>query len=114
MSANEKQVGGEHYKTPMQHWDYVIANNMPYLDAQAFRYIDRHARKNGREDLEKAIHYIEKMIEVYYPEPEVLELRPGDPQDCKHSWSHVYKHGPEGRLVEIMKCDLCQTELPKV
>lgn len=68
MSANDKQVGGEHYNRRIQHWDYVVANDMPYLDAQAFRYIDRHRRKNGRQDLEKAIHFIEKMIEVYYPE----------------------------------------------
>lgn len=65
--ANEKQVGGSHYRQPIQHWDYVVANNMPYLEARAFAYVDRHAKKGGRADLEKAKHFIDKMIEVYYP-----------------------------------------------
>jgi hypothetical protein len=65
--ANEKQVGGSHYLQPIQHWDYVVANNMPYLEAQVLRYVGRHTKKGGRADLEKAKHFIDKMIEVYYP-----------------------------------------------
>jgi Protein of unknwon function (DUF3310) len=51
----------------IQHWDFVVANNIPYLEAQAIKYIYRHAKKGGKQDLEKAKHFIEKMIEVYYP-----------------------------------------------
>lgn len=65
-TANETQVAGEHYRTPIQHWDLVVANDIPYLDARALAYIMRHANKNGKEDLLKAKHFIDKMIEVYY------------------------------------------------
>ena len=67
MGANEKQVGGAHYQKPIQHWDFIIANGIPYLEAVAIKYIVRHKEKNGREDLEKAIHYLEKLLETSYP-----------------------------------------------
>lgn len=66
--ANDRQVGGEHYKTEIQHWDYVEANDIPYLEAQAIKYVGRHAEKNGLEDLDKAIHFIEKIKERYEEE----------------------------------------------
>ena len=64
--ANSTQVGGGHYQEPIQHWDLVVANNIPYLDARAMAYLMRHSKKAGRQDLEKAKHFIDKMIEVYY------------------------------------------------
>lgn len=66
MAANDRQVGGKHYKDSVQHWDLVVANNIPYLDAQVIRYVMRHESKNGLQDLEKAEHFIQKMKEVYY------------------------------------------------
>lgn len=63
--ANKKQVGGTHYKLlTIQHWDYVIANGIPYMEAQVIKYVSRWQNKNGLEDLEKAKHYLEKLIEV--------------------------------------------------
>lgn len=65
MSANETQVGGSHYKKQkIQHWDYVLANNIPYMEAQIIKYVSRHRDKNGVQDLEKAKHFLEKLIEV--------------------------------------------------
>lgn len=63
-TANSRQVGGNHYSTPIQHWDFVIANEMPYMDAQIFKYVFRHRRKGGMKDLEKAMHFLEKLMEV--------------------------------------------------
>jgi hypothetical protein len=66
--AGSRQVGGQHYKTmKLQHWDIVVANEIPYLEACAMKYIMRHKNKNGKQDLEKAIHFLQKAIEVYYP-----------------------------------------------
>src|SRR4051794_15026671 len=65
--ANDRQVGGEHYKSPIQHWDFVEANGIPYMEAQIIKYVMRHAKKGGRKDLEKAQHFLEKLIEVRYP-----------------------------------------------
>lgn len=64
MSANDTQVGGEHYKAPIQHWDYVLANHIPYLEAQIIKYVTRWRLKNGLQDLQKARHFLDKLIEV--------------------------------------------------
>ena len=141
MNANEKQIGGRHYKDrKIQHWDY--AAQLPYLEGLATKYIDRHARKGGKEDLLKAIHTIEKMIEEYYPAPSPADelhallmqksQQLGDPDlspsgiadmmeaslcphhsEGRHVWSHVYRHGRDGRLVEVRICDYCKAETDK-
>lgn len=61
--ANEMQVGGDHYRSDYQHWDLIIATGMAYLEGQATRYIARWRKKNGLEDLKKALHYINKLEE---------------------------------------------------
>ena len=64
--ANTKQVDGTHYKEfGIQPWDFIVANDIPYLEGNVIKYICRHKDKNGLRDLEKAKHYIEKLIEVY-------------------------------------------------
>lgn len=64
MSANERQVGGSHYQSSMQHWDFIEDNGIGYLEACATKYITRHRKKNGLQDLEKADHYVEKLIQL--------------------------------------------------
>jgi hypothetical protein len=65
MSANERQVGGKHYNLQsIQHWDYVLANNIPYMEAQIIKYVSRWRAKGGLTDLRKAGHFLEKLIEV--------------------------------------------------
>jgi hypothetical protein len=71
--ANARQVGGDHYHTRIQHWDFVVANNIPYLEAQILRYVVRWRRKGGLEDLEKATHYLDKLKEVARAEGFTLE-----------------------------------------
>lgn len=70
MNANDKQVGGDHYKGngELQHWDVVIALNWDYLLGAATKYLWRLGRKGDDdkaiEDIGKAIHYLEKKREV--------------------------------------------------
>jgi len=64
VSANDKQVSGSHYKSSIQPWDYIIAHDLNYLEGNIIKYITRHRDKNGLEDLKKAQHYLEKLIEV--------------------------------------------------
>jgi hypothetical protein len=64
MNANNRQVGGEHYQTPIQHWDYVVANNLDYFQGQITKYITRWNKKNGISDLYKAQHFLDKYIEI--------------------------------------------------
>lgn len=63
--ANDRQVGGEHYRgAPLQHWDLTTMFGWDYFQAQIIKYVMRHKKKNGLQDLEKAAHFIEKYIEV--------------------------------------------------
>ena len=64
MSANETQVGGAHYQLPIQPWDFIIANGLGFLEGNAIKYITRWRQKGGVEDLRKARHYLDKLIEV--------------------------------------------------
>jgi hypothetical protein len=66
--ANAGQVGGDHYSVlPIQTWDFITKNEIPFLEGNAIKYLVRHRSKGRKADLEKAIHYIQKAIEVYYP-----------------------------------------------
>ena len=63
--ANEMQHGGNHYKLKtIQPWDFIIANNIGFLEGNAIKYLVRWREKGGVEDLKKAQHYVEKLIEV--------------------------------------------------
>lgn len=64
VGANGKQVGGDHYRTQFQHWDFVESIGMGYLEGCATKYLDRYKSKNGDLDLEKAGHYVEKVLEL--------------------------------------------------
>jgi len=65
MKANDHQVGGSHYKDrAIQPWDYIIANDLGFLEANVVKYVTRYKAKNGIKDLEKARHYLDKLIEV--------------------------------------------------
>jgi hypothetical protein len=65
--ANDTQHGGDHYRKldPMP-WDVITAWNLGYLDGTALKYIARHRDKGKAEDLKKAIHFLQKALEVYY------------------------------------------------
>lgn len=63
--ANSRQVGGNHYKTGAEeHWDLVARYGVGYLEGCATKYVSRWRKKNGVQDLEKAIHYVDKIIEM--------------------------------------------------
>jgi hypothetical protein len=64
--ANDKQIAGNHYKKyrDMQPWDVITAWNLGYLDGTALKYIARWRDKGGINDIRKAIHFLEKFIEV--------------------------------------------------
>ena len=62
-SALEKQEGGSHYKNlKIQPIEYIQANKLGYEQGNVIKYVTRYNEKGGVEDLLKAIHYIELMI----------------------------------------------------
>ena len=75
--ANARQVGGSHYKSrAIEPWDYAAANNLGYFEGSIIKYVTRWRQKNGIEDLEKAAHYLEKLIEVELAKVNQQETRP--------------------------------------
>ena len=69
MKPYDKQIGGTHYqKFKIQPSKFVIENELLYPEGCAIKYIIRHRLKGKRQDLEKAIHFIEMIIERDYSE----------------------------------------------
>ena len=64
MSANDKQINGDHYRGAIQTWDYIVANDLGFLEGNVIKYVTRFRKKNGVQDLLKAQHYLQKLIEV--------------------------------------------------
>lgn len=64
-SANETQVDGDHYKSKaIQPWDYIASNKLGYFEGNVVKYVSRWRDKGGVADLEKARHYLDKLIEL--------------------------------------------------
>ena len=67
MSALDTQVQGTHYKDMLiQPVEFIVKNDIAFLEANVIKYVCRHRAKNGLEDLEKAEHYIQLAKELYY------------------------------------------------
>ena len=67
MSAYKKQVGGKHYlKYKIQPSKFVVENRLLYPEGCVIKYVIRHQDKGGKQDLEKAVHFIEMIIERDY------------------------------------------------
>ena len=66
--ATDRQVGGDHYKTcKIQPVDYIVENNLTFLEGNVVKYITRHRRKGeGARNIEKVIHYCELILEKDY------------------------------------------------
>ncbi len=67
LKANATQVAGTHYKDKaIQPWDYIVSNNLGYLEGNVVKYVSRWKDKGGVDDLKKARHYLDKLIEVQH------------------------------------------------
>ena len=67
MSAYKRQIGGSHYKDMViQPSQFINKNKLLFAEGNAIKYICRHIHKGAKEDLEKAKHYIDMIIERDY------------------------------------------------
>lgn len=62
--ANSRQVGGDHYLSVVQCWDFIASNNLDFFQGCVIKYVTRWKKKGGIEDLKKAQHYLQKYIEL--------------------------------------------------
>ena len=82
MSTYKKQVGGRHYMDMvMQPSEFINKNKLQFAEGNAIKYICRHANKGEVQDLEKAKHYIDMIIERDYTAP----------KEKKETWVEGYK-----------------------
>jgi hypothetical protein len=63
--ANARQEGGTHYlHFPIQPIDFIQKNGLDWCQGNIVKYVCRYKHKNGLEDLKKARHYLDKLIEL--------------------------------------------------
>ena len=64
----DTQVGGNHYqKYKIQPVEFIMKNNVPYVEGNVIKYVMRFRDKNGLEDLLKARQYLDMLIAAEYP-----------------------------------------------
>lgn len=67
IKATQEQVGGRHYADlPIQPAEFIHRNEIGFLAGNVIKYIVRHSRKGGPEDIKKAIHYCQLILELEY------------------------------------------------
>ena len=63
-TALDTQIGGNHYRNfEIQPIEFIHKNNLSYIQGNVIKYVCRYRDKNGIEDLKKARHYIDMLIE---------------------------------------------------
>lgn len=65
-SLGNMQVGGEHYQQAIQPVEYIHANGLPFIEGNVVKYISRHKRKAGAQDVEKAMSYCAMLLKMEY------------------------------------------------
>ena len=111
MSALDKQVGGSHYRQgTIQPVQYIESNKLGFLEGSVLKRITRHDKEGGkgRQDIEKAIHELQLMLELRYPPSEtrtsyspavpfLCELCDCFPCECVEGVTSRTPHDPYGR-----------------
>jgi hypothetical protein len=66
-SSLDRQVQGNHYKgMKIQPAEFINENNLLFAEGNAIKYICRHRLKGKKADIEKAMHYLEMIMERDY------------------------------------------------
>jgi hypothetical protein len=72
--ALDIQIDGNHYKQfKIQPVEFIYANGLGYMEGNVIKYVCRHHFKNGKQDLLKARHYIDILLQLDYPDDPVVE-----------------------------------------
>ena len=90
----DTQVGGSHYKDmKIQPSEFINKNELQFAEGNAIKYICRHGSKGQKQDLEKAKHYIDMIIERDYPAEKIPEkvFLPESDEDAMDDLSEGFK-----------------------
>ena len=58
----------EHYDMSIQPVDFIVANDIPFIEGNIIKYLCRHRSKGRINDLIKAQHYLDMLMKQYMPE----------------------------------------------
>jgi len=65
MNATDTQVGGDHYrKFKIQPTEFIHKNGIPFIEGCVIKYVVRWRDKNGIQDIDKAIHFLQLLKEL--------------------------------------------------
>lgn len=74
-NAIDLQIGGSHYKTlQMQPVEFIVSAGLSYIQGNIVKYITRYKHKNGKQDVEKCMHYAQLAIELQSNGPRLKAL----------------------------------------
>lgn len=112
------QEGGDHYQAEYQHWDWVTDIGMGYLPGNATKYVARWRKKNGEQDLLKAITYVDKMLAVRknYPGYQFNRFSSYKTRSCTNRFTEVNNFSEvERSIMEILSgpCEKYMLELAR-
>ena len=62
----------DHYNMQIQPIEFIVKNNIPFREANIIKYVCRHRDKDGIDDLLKAQHYLQMLIDEWEAENEVI------------------------------------------
>ena len=102
MTASKRQVGGGHYRNfAIQPSEFIHRNGLGWCEGNAIKYVSRHKSKNGRQDILKAIHYLELLLEWEYP-----DAPPADPPVMRR----IEPDSVSGHCLPIVPCASCEDD----
>ena len=97
-----KQIGGRHYMDMVeQPSEFINKNKLQFAEGNAIKYICRHAHKGEVQDLEKAKHYIDMIIERDYGPQENWNTPPEDWVTGYRKWKELSKKGVVSNKVKL-------------
>jgi Protein of unknwon function (DUF3310) len=77
--ATDHQEGGSHYRQyAIQPIEYIVANDLSFLAGNVVKYVTRYKDKGGEQDIRKAMHYLELILEFEYPRSVPAEAKDED------------------------------------
>lgn len=77
------QVGGDHYKDmAIQPFEYIHANRIAFAEGCIIKYVSRWRHKAGIQDLKKARHFLDLLIEAEERSQDVKDVKPAEIRDC--------------------------------
>lgn len=97
MSALDIQVAGTHYQMAIQPVEFITKNNLTFLEGCVIKRVCRHRRKAGKEDLLKAIHELQLLIELEYPTST-------QPDSSSHTSETHQDRESQARLAMLSRC----------